>query len=223
MALKNLTGQRFGRLTALSMTEKSHVDSSGKSHGTRWLCRCDCGVEKTVLGASLTRGHTSSCGCYRIDVQPTLRRTHGLSKTWEYRLLMSIKDRCLNPSNKKFYLYGGRGIGVFQGWLDDPASFIYYIKRELGPRPAKGFSLDRKNNEVGYEPGNLRWATAHEQCMNQRTNRLITFNGVTQHLVEWARDAGITMGHMSSRLETWPIADALLTPKGVRRPSVSSN
>ena len=218
--MADLTGMRFGRLTVTRLDHPYRLENGVHKH-TRYWCVCDCGKEISVPAASLTRTHkaTRSCGCLKRDRQHLLHKTHGLSKTWEYKLLMSIKERCINPRNKKFSDYGGRGITIFQGWIDDPVSFINYIKDVLGPKPTKGHSLDRKENDKGYEPGNLRWATAREQCMNQRTNRLITFNGETKHLVEWARNLGISMGHLSSRIKTWPLSDALTTPKGVKRPT----
>lgn len=57
----DLTGMRFNRLTVLGRAE------SGKDGRARWLCKCDCGNERIVLGKSLRNGHTQSCGCLNKD------------------------------------------------------------------------------------------------------------------------------------------------------------
>ncbi len=88
------------------------------------------------------------------------------SQLW-YLLWYGIKDRCLNPKNPKFADYGGRGIKVYEPWIDDLVGFIKYIHNTLGPRP-EGMTLDRQNNNGHYEPGNLRWATRSQQSYNRR-------------------------------------------------------
>ena len=79
----------------------------------------------------------------------------------------NIRQRCLNPNHPAYAHYGGRGISLWQGWRDDFPSFVCYLLDELGERP-EGMSLDRKDNEEGYEPGNLRWATKSVQRQNTR-------------------------------------------------------
>ena len=63
---KDLTGQKFGRLTAIKPIE-NHTNSNGKSMMTKWLCRCDCGNECNVQSGNLLSGHTLSCGCYNKE------------------------------------------------------------------------------------------------------------------------------------------------------------
>lgn len=86
--------------------------------------------------------------------------------TPEYRAWGNMKTRCVNPNDaKRFARYGGRGIAIDPEWMEDFAAFLAHI----GPRPSAGMSVDRIDNERGYEPGNVRWATALEQRLNQRT------------------------------------------------------
>jgi hypothetical protein len=103
---------------------------------------------------------------------------------------------------------------MYEPWLKDPQSFIAYI----GKRPSKKHSLDRIDNEKGYEPGNLRWATSQEQRRNARTVRPMTINGTTRLITEWAKMAGITNATLQQRIDRgWEIELALTAPKGTRR------
>ncbi|MFM9469666.1 hypothetical protein ACKI1K_43455 [Streptomyces scabiei] len=94
------------------------------------------------------------------------REQHGMTDTPEYRAWKDMKSRCNNQRHKHFKDYGARGIKVFDKWNESFTAFYNYI----GPRP-DGTSLDRIDNSKGYEPGNVRWATAFEQSNNTRRNR----------------------------------------------------
>lgn len=127
----------------------------------------------------------------------------------EYRVWDAMKGRCTNPRHKSFGNYGGRGITVCQRWLDSFDAFL----EDVGYRPAKGFSLDRIDNEKGYEPGNCRWATAREQMNNVRYNRLVTINGQTKTRADWCRIFGIREGLFDYRVRNgWSDVDAITTP-----------
>ena len=96
------------------------------------------------------------------------RRTnfkHGMIHTLEYSSWIAMKDRCLNPKSSNYPNWGGRGITVCQEWVDDFETFYAYV----GPRPTPQHSLDRIDNERGYEPGNVRWATKLQQTHNRRS------------------------------------------------------
>jgi hypothetical protein len=90
-------------------------------------------------------------------------KTHGMSKSPEYRALQSIHQRCGNPKNARYANYGGRGIAVCERWR----SFENFIE-DMGPRPSSEHSIDRIDNDDGYTPGNCRWATRSEQQLNKR-------------------------------------------------------
>lgn len=99
---------------------------------------------------------------------PTNNYRHGLRYHPGYSKWNQIKQRCFNKSFPYYHRYGGRGIGMYDKWIDDPAEFINYISA-LPMSFSPGYSLDRKDNNGDYEPGNLRWATKHIQSVNQRT------------------------------------------------------
>jgi hypothetical protein len=96
-------------------------------------------------------------------------RRGGASKHPLYGTWNGIRQRCLNPHNSTYPRYGGRGIWMHEPWITDFWTFADYIEENLGPRP-RGHTLDRYPDvNGGYEPGNLRWATAFEQMTNTRS------------------------------------------------------
>ena len=90
-------------------------------------------------------------------------RADNLRGTIEYRAWSAAKGRCYNPKNREFKYYGARGITMCEAWRDDVAAFC----RDMGPKPV-GFTLERKNNDGNYEPGNCVWATQKDQNWNRR-------------------------------------------------------
>jgi hypothetical protein len=135
----------------------------------------------------------------------------------EYRLWQNMLDRCRNPNNPGFHNYGGRGISVHPAWAQSFPVFLAAI----GPRPSPQHSLDRKDNNKGYVPGNVRWATRKEQAHNMRKNRLLTFGGRTQTLTAWAEEIGLVPSTLQYRLKQggMTVERALSTPRrGGRRP-----
>jgi hypothetical protein len=129
--------------------------------------------------------------------------------TPEYRSWSMARNRCRNPKADQYAFYGGRGI-TFSSVFDDFKAFLF----EVGPRPSIDHSIERIDNQCGYEPGNIRWATKTEQCNNRRTNRFITFNGNTLTLAEWGRATGIGWAAIQARLtKGWTVERALTQPK----------
>lgn len=149
-ALK-LEGQRFGRLVALCQGGRS------KHRSILWLCECDCGRLTKVLAAELKNGHTRSCGCRE-------KMRHGFYLHPFYQTWRSMHRRC-DPSAYCRDRYFARDIRVCDEWIDVEA-FIVYVEEHLGPRPV-GYSLDRIDNDGGYEPGNIRWASSRDQALNR--------------------------------------------------------
>jgi len=193
--MKNLQGQRFGRLLAIEF-------SSLQSGRALWMCICDCGKNAIVNEHNLKSGHTSSCGC--LHSERFSRLTHGMSKTQTYRSWAKMMERCYNAANIEFPRYGARGIVVCEKWKKFDGFFS-----DMGERP-KGKTIDRKDNNGNYDPANCRWATLTEQSRNRRNNRMVTLNGITKPLVQWAEDLGVRYGKVRNRLFAgWAIEDAL--------------
>lgn len=182
----DLTNQRFGRWLVQYKTPQ-------KMYGKpAWVCLCDCGAESIVAGSVLRMGESTSCGCFQKELAAKnlgdAARKHGMHNTPEYFRWLSMKARCTNPENPRYADYGGRGITVCKRWMHSFEAFL----SDVGERPTPEHSIDRIDNDRGYEPTNVRWATKQEQANNRRDNVRVTFNGETRTLAGWARLAGVT-------------------------------
>jgi hypothetical protein len=160
MQVKQMHGQHFGRLTVV---RRDGQDNGGQAV---WLCKCDCGNEKSIRGYDLRSGAVKSCGCLLRESKAPTTFIHGHlrdgKQSREYRSWMAMMRRCFNPNFVHYSRYGGLGITVCERWRD----FRNFLA-DMGQRP-EGKSLDRINSDGNYEPGNCRWATALEQRHNRR-------------------------------------------------------
>lgn len=147
----NLLGTRFGSRIVIAKTKK------GPQGHQYWLCRCDCGSEKEITGSKLLNKRSHQCLKCTVVI-------HGMYNTPEYQVWSNIIQRCTNPNSQEYHNYGARGITLWDGYRHDFLAFL----SEVGPRPSPKHSIDRINNTKGYEPKNLRWATAKEQTNNRR-------------------------------------------------------
>lgn len=210
---KDHTGQRFGRLLVLhSMQDKIKWDGS-------WMVRCDCGVEKELKN-SLLMGGTKSCGCLNNDMFAKIRdqTTHGATSgpkaSREYAAWAGMKSRCFWKEGKAYPRYGGRGITVWPGWIDDFPAFLAHV----GPRPSRRHSLGRIDNDGNYEPGNVRWETGPQQHNNKCSNHLIVFNGEEKTMQQWSEQMDIPKAVLAYRMSAgWGAERALTTPCKPRR------
>lgn len=140
------------------------------------------------------------------------KQKHPLYATWA-----GMKQRCSDPNHIEWERYGARGIRVCERWAASFPDFLEDILRDIGMKPGKGFSLDRIDNTKGYEPDNVRWASHREQMRNMRDNHLITFEGRTQILQDWANELQIDQSLLRYRLKHWTVERAFKTPIRGRR------
>lgn len=196
---KDITRQKFGRLTAVSFHKKNGV--------VYWLCRCDCGNEKTVIRCCLNRPNVS-CGCLHSEIQRARLTKHGMSRTPEYHAWQAMNQRCSNPKNPEYKNYGARGITVCERWQ----SFDNFLA-DMGKRPSPDLSLERERNNDGYSSTNCKWATKAEQSNNRRAQHLVEFDGREQTVTRWENELGMKRGRLSNRLFAgWSIERAITTP-----------
>jgi hypothetical protein len=127
---------------------------------------------------------------------PRRYEQHGMTGTPEWKSWSAMQQRCYNKNYPGFHNYGGRGIRVFGEWRRSFLKFFAYI----GKRPSPQHSVDRINNERGYRPGNVRWATKLEQQQNMRKNILFEFNGVRRYLRDWSRISGLSHHTIAERI-----------------------
>jgi len=138
---------------------------------TMWLCRCSCGNEIRVRACRVRNGATRSCGCLAAEMLGTRSRTHGHShsKSPTYQAWCNARQRCSDPTDIRYPTYGARGITVCDRWLGKHG-FGNFLA-DMGERPP-GMSIDRRDNDRGYDPDNCRWATRLEQARNKTSTKL---------------------------------------------------
>lgn len=172
-----------------------------------WICKCDCGGMRTVMGKYLRNEEVKSCGCLnRTSLLD--RTTHGFTRTGmvkprAYTSWSGMKDRCLNPNNHKWRIYGGRGIKVCDSWIDFENFYA-----DMGDPPA-GMSIDRIDVNGDYCKLNCRWATPQQQANNTRLNRWIQYDGRTQSLSAWAREFNINPSSLHGQLARYGEQEAI--------------
>lgn len=207
--LIDLTGHRFGRLVVVERVGRT------KSGYILWLCQCDCGNTHTVESRNLNCGSVRSCGCLQYETQLSNRKDntkHGLSnKEALYGTWKNMKRRCYSPNDKRAKFYSGKGVIVCDEWRNDYSAFRNWA---LANGYKEGLTIDRIDNNGNYCPENCRWATAKIQANNQSRNRLLTYNGETLTMSEWADKLGITYGTINHRVQRgWSMARIVSTPQ----------
>lgn len=124
-----------------------------------------------------------------------------------YYVWASMKRRCLNPNNKSYKNYGGRGIKVCERWME----YKNFLE-DMG-EPPRGYSLDRIDNNKGYSPDNCRWADIYTQRNNTRVNRMVTYKGKTLTTAQWAKIYSIPRKTIAYRLgRGWDLDKVFNTP-----------
>lgn len=199
MKLKDLTGQKFGRLTVLQTFREN-----GR---TKVKCICECGNIKIILADNLKRGKIKSCGCFHDEAARKNNITHGLRHTRLYAIFTGMKQRCFNKNCKAYIKYGGRGITICNEWLSD---FMNFYNWAMANGYQEDLSIDRIDVNGNYEPSNCRWADNKIQSQN-RTNALnFTHKGETHCLAEWANILKINKSMLFWRIKNgWSFEKAI--------------
>jgi hypothetical protein len=199
----DVKGKRFHRLVAIEH----------KPSPSRWVCQCDCGNTCEPAVHSLTSGAVKSCGCYGREKFLGRITKHGKSRSKLHKVWTSAKQRCHNPNSTAFHYYGARGIRMCDRWQNSFEAFC----QDMGPQPTPKHTLERIDNDGNYEPGNVRWATQAEQCLNHRRNVRISLGGVIKTLSEWSKESGLTKNGLKYRVKAgWPEQFLLQPANGLR-------
>lgn len=184
------TGQRFGRLVAISRGPNS------KSGATQWFCKCDCGSTAVVMLNNKKRT-TQSCGCILREVTARRNLKHGRTNSREYQAWAHMKQRI---KKDPYYV----DVDMDPRWEDFTTFYA-----DMGACP-KGYSIERVNNARGYWKDNCAWIPFEFQAQNTRQNRNYTINGITKCLAYWCREFRVEYNTARKRLNRgWTIAQAL--------------
>lgn len=202
---EDLTGLKFGMLTVI----KEYDQRIQRKRA--WICKCDCGNTYIAIGTRLTHGNVHSCGCLRYKKAAESLTTHGKSHTRLYRIWTNMRNRCNLPTSTEYKRYGARGITVCDEWSD---SFQTFYDWAMANGYRDDLTIDRIDVNGPYSPKNCRWATAHEQGRNTRRNRLLSFNGETHCITDWANITGIATALIGQRIDRlgWSVERALTEP-----------
>lgn len=207
----DIIGKKFNRLTVLEFV------GTDKYGNTKFLCECDCGNRKVLLGSKVKGGRTKSCGCLHSETARNNTKKHLSSHTKLYSVYAHILSRCFCKTNKNYHNYGGRGITVCEEWADKEKGFDKFKEwaYQNGYDENAKFgncTIDRINNDGNYEPSNCRWVDIKTQANNKRQNHLITFNGKMQNVTQWATELGFTNSTLFNRIRKgWSVEETLTT------------
>ncbi len=177
--------------------------SNGGKFGFYHCSSCNKEVELPV--SCIKRGQ-QFCKC----ILKTMRRTHGMRRSAEYRIWCHIKDRCCNPNCHCYKHYGGRGIKVCDRWLHSFENFF----ADMGFRPSPELKIERLNNDGDYCPENCKWATNLEEQNNRTNNHFEEWNGKNLTIAQWSRELNMSENLLRGRIVTlgWSAEKAFTTP-----------
>jgi hypothetical protein len=200
MMVVDAVGKRYGRLVVVARA------GSNKNKNAKWLCLCDCGNYTTVVGNKLRSGHTQSCGCLYVESRSGCNLKHGLKNHPLYAIWKDMRQRCNNENQTAYKNYGGRGIFVCDEWNDFQCFYDWANTNGYAP----GLEIDRIDNSSGYYPENCRWTTRKQNNNNKRSNVLLTYNGRTQTVTQWAEELNVNVDTLYWRLRHWSDVEKIL-------------
>ncbi len=200
MKRAELIGKRFGMLVVIKDTGISRPRKLQTEH--IFLCKCDCGRFKEI--PEYTLRVVKSCGCLKY------RHPDSLAHARVDRIYQAMKDRCYNPNFFRYDRYGGRGIKICAEWLSDRQNFFDWA---FTHGYEDGLTIDRIDNDKGYDPSNCRWVTRKVQANNTSVTRIVEYKGKTYTLSELSEICGIKRRTIKYRIDHgWTIDDAVNIP-----------
>lgn len=182
-------------------------------NGRLWKMKCSCG-ELFVAQPSDSKGVCRKCAMEKLSAE---RTKHGESPKQGrqnasklYSVWVNMRNRCFNSNNKSFVYYGGRGISVCDEWNE----FLNFEKWAIQNGFEENLTLDRIDVNGNYEPENCRWISQKEQMRNTRVNHLLTYNGYTKTMADWAEITGIPYSTLKQRINkyNYSVEKALTKP-----------
>ena len=182
-------------------------------NGRLWKMKCSCG-ELFVAQPSDSKGVCRKCAMEKLSAE---RTKHGESPKQGrqnasklYSVWVNMRNRCFNSNNKSFVYYGGRGISVCDEWNE----FLNFEKWAIQNGFEENLTLDRIDVNGNYEPENCRWISQKEQMRNTRANHLLTYNGYTKTMADWAEITGIPYSTLKQRINkyNYSVEKALTKP-----------
>lgn len=189
MTLNDMVGLRFGRLTVLSVHRVGYR--------RKCMCICECGNEKEIAADNVLNAHTTSCGCFRVEVTRARSIRHGQSnKTPEYQAWAQMRRRCNSRARlHNSHRYSGRGIKVCDRWLEFESFF-----EDMGCRPSPRHSIERRDNDGDYTPDNCYWATKAQQARNRSSNIKVNIGSGTKTLTEACLELSLNYDTVRQRI-----------------------
>lgn len=193
-------GDKFNRLTIIKDLGKRQVGSSGEYQYV--LVECECGNKREMSFNDVRQGHSKSCGCYNVEKIKERMTKHGHSNTRLYRIWKDMRRRCNNPSRRNYPDYGGRGIEVCSEWNNFQSFYNWSLENGY----EEHLTIERKNVDGNYEPGNCEWIPRKKQNGNTRKTKhfkAISPNGEiyeTKNVREFSREHSLDRNEVSNCL-----------------------
>lgn len=191
--INDYVGKKYNKLTVISFSKMNYTKDGWKIPIVK--CLCECGTKKDMALRHIKNGGAKSCGCIRGGA-----KTHGMTRTAEFRIWMNLINRCYRKNVPCYRNYGARGILVSDDWRYSFEKF--YL--DMGNRPGSNYSIDRINNDGNYCKENCRWATRKEQAQNRRENpryMSIEYKGKTMNLKKWTTILNLNYNTVISRMK----------------------
>lgn len=213
---KDHTGERYGYLTVIALTEERKPVSKNRI----WLCRCDCGNYVKVPTSEFSKsGHTKSCGCKKLEMMTEAATKHGGHRDRLYTVWTGLRKRCNDVNDKDYAEYGGRGITVSEAFSTYERFRTWALENGYDPSAkVGGCTIDRIDVNGNYSPENCRWVNAEVQQNNKRNNVFLEFNGERKTISQWEHEKHYSKDLIRDRIERgWSIADAILLKPEKRR------